>query len=263
MSEEPFDRQTGEVMSITASPTSTRGYLSPISALPSSSETAEVWGAMIKAMQEMTSAPRRTKKATITPKDGRSGYSYKYAPIEEIARVLKPPLINNGLWYQQGLVYRGQQPFIRTMTIHKSGQWTACDYPVFADADARRFAAAVTMASRRGLMLMYGITPEDDNEEIHEDTPAKIRELRTQPRHASAFSKSHAPDEMDRKGAAEPTWSDVTGEGWMAADRGLEPLRAFCARLTAAQKREIGKETYAAWVALAQLKDSERQPTEA
>jgi ERF superfamily len=254
MSEEPFDRQTGELMPITTSPTSSRGYLSPIAALPSSAETSAVWGAMIEA-QTRLSQPRRTKKATIIPRDGRPGYSYKYAPIEEIARVLAPALAKSCLWYQQGLIYRGQQPFIRTMVIHKSGQWTASDYPVFADADARRFAGAVTMACRRGLMLMFGLTPEDDNEEIHEETPAKIREPRTQPRHASAFSKSHAPDEIDGKASAEASWSDLIGEGWMAADRGSEALAAFCARLTASQKREIGKPTYFQWQALALKKD--------
>jgi len=246
-----FDPVTGEIRTLgeviaslpapKPAPPPSANLLATGGALVGSAYTHELWSAMIKAQSTMRN-PKRTKPVTITSRRTGESYTYKYAPIEKIVEALKPTLMANQLWYQQGLVYRAQgQPFIRTCVYHSSGQWTATDYPVFPDGDTwQAFDAAVTRASRRSLMLAFGITPEDDNEAVTNDARAAVRPARTHatkgPRYAGAFS-SASPD--DQQNAESPQWHDPVGEGWEAASRGVAALMAFAdgIKLTETQRR--------------------------
>src|SRR6266446_7481190 len=80
-------------------------------------------------------------------------FSYKYAPFEEVVRVIQKPFADNGLAWHQGLVTRGGDFYIRTMIRHAgTGEWIASDYPVVADkTGAQGFAAGTTYAKRYGL----------------------------------------------------------------------------------------------------------------
>ena len=143
----------------------------PPAIIPAASQPCnEVWTALAKA-QAAFESPQRTKEAKIKGTSRRSGqsyeYSYWYAPLEEIERVIKQPLAEQQLSRQQYLVYRGEQAFVRTIIGHSSGQWIASDYPVFASANdnpQQAFAGGVTYARRYGLSLALGLVPEDDDD---------------------------------------------------------------------------------------------------
>lgn len=129
--------------------------------------TQQVCGALAIA-QGTFKTPRRTKPATIegTTRDGRRySYKYMYAPLEELIEATKEGLAANGLARQQYLATRGDQPIIRTIIWHSSGEWIASDYPVFPTKEgAQGFASGVTYARRYGLSLALGLAPEDDDD---------------------------------------------------------------------------------------------------
>lgn len=135
---------------------------------------AQVCGALAVA-QGQFKAPRRTKEATI--KGSGYSYTYKYAPLEEIVEAVKDGLAANGLARHQYLATRGDQPIIRTIIWHSSGEWLASDYPIHPTKEgAQGFASGVTYARRYGLSLALGLAPEDDDDGALADTtdePAK------------------------------------------------------------------------------------------
>lgn len=155
-----YDRETGEIY-VEQEPRL------PVAALKmqplASLETTEVCAALAKAQGEFE-PPKRIKSATIIPREGRS-YSYSYAPLEEIIRVVQKPMAENGLSRQQYIVQRAGQWFVRTIIWHLSGQWISSDYPIFAEGmTAHKFASGCTYAKRQGLSLALGLAPEDDDD---------------------------------------------------------------------------------------------------
>lgn len=155
-----FDRDTGEIIPPEPYSPPAVAVMRPLA----SAETTEVCTALSKAQGEFE-APKRTKSATIRPRDGGQGYQYAYAPLEEIIRVVQKPMAAAGLSRQQYLVSRGNMWFVRTIIWHVSGQWISSDYPVFAEAmTAQKFASGVTYAKRQGLCLAVGLAPEDDDD---------------------------------------------------------------------------------------------------
>jgi hypothetical protein len=174
---EYHDGETGEVVE-TPRVSDTRVQRG---ALLSSPETAEVWGALVEA-QGKIEPPQRTKTAKVKGRT-KAGvdyeYEYKYAPLDEVLNKARGPLQEAGLGFQQYLASRGRQSVVRTVIFHKSGQWTAVDYPIFYDASkgAQGFASGVTYARRYGLTLALGIAPEDDDDaNVADSQPATISE---------------------------------------------------------------------------------------
>lgn len=144
-----------------------------------SMSTQQVCGALAIA-QGQFKAPRRTKEATVKGTTARGTpyeYTYKYAPLEELIEATKEGLAGNGLARQQYLATRGDQPIIRTIIWHSSGEWIASDYPIHPTKEgAQGFASGVTYARRYGLSLALGLAPEDDDDGALADTtdaPAK------------------------------------------------------------------------------------------
>ena len=127
-----------------------------------SPSTQQVCAALAIAQGQFR-APRRTKEATI--KGTGYSYTYKYAPLEEIVEAVKEGLAANGLARHQYLATRGDQPIIRTIIWHASGEWLASDYPIHPTKEgAQGFASGVTFARRYGLSLALGLAPEDDDD---------------------------------------------------------------------------------------------------
>jgi len=132
-----------------------------------SDSIAELAKALAGAQGKIES-PLRTKEAKIQG-ETRSGsafsYTYKYAPMEEVTRVIKEPLAECGLSWRQGVVADGDRIFIRTVIMHQSGEWFATDYPVHVSKPgAQGFAGGASYARRYGLTFALGIAAEDDDD---------------------------------------------------------------------------------------------------
>lgn len=125
--------------------------------------TREVCTALAMAQGQFR-APKRTKTATVKLQGG-GGYTFNYAPLEEIIDATKEGLAQNALARHQYLATRGDQPIIRTIIWHSSGEWIASDYPIHPSKEgAQGFASGVTFARRYGLCLALGLAPEDDDD---------------------------------------------------------------------------------------------------
>jgi hypothetical protein len=138
----------------------------PPIALPSaSSNTAQVCAALATAQAKFDN-PKRSKTATVKPRDGGQGYTFDYAPLEEVVKAIKDGLAENGLSRQQYL-FRGPDGvyWLRTVLWHSSGEWISGDYPViYSKESAQGFAGGVTYAKRQGLSLLLGLAAEDDDD---------------------------------------------------------------------------------------------------
>ena len=73
----------------------------------------ELATALIEAQKEMGSA----KKGSDNP-----FFKSKYADLSSIIEAIKEPLLNNDIAYVQTVEAEGNQNFLRTALIHKSGQ---------------------------------------------------------------------------------------------------------------------------------------------
>ena len=185
--------------------------------------------------------PKRTKSVTVKgrTKDGREfSYSYNYAPLDEILDCVKDPLAANGIARQQYISYRGNQPFLRTILWHISGEWMACDYPIYLKDDGQQgFAGGVTFARRYGLSLITGLAPEDDDDGNATDGNVAATSTR-QPRNAPRTSaKTRSPDPVkqpideDEVEGSEPTWLDQLDEKLSSEPNGTKWLKLLDAEV--------------------------------
>src|SRR5690242_13831620 len=90
-----------------------------------SPERAEIFAALCE-FQAKCEAPKRSKDVEVTGQTKAGApfkYKFKYAPLEEIHRVIKEPMAANGLGHRQFLASREGQWVMRTIITHKSGQW--------------------------------------------------------------------------------------------------------------------------------------------
>lgn len=134
--------------------------------LPSASpSTAQVCAALASAQGKFRN-PKRTKTATVRPRDGGAGYTFAYAPLEEVVDAVKDGLAENGLSRQQYLFRADDGMFwLKTVLWHSSGEWMSGDYPVmYSKESAQGFAGGVTYAKRNGLSLLLGLAAEDDDD---------------------------------------------------------------------------------------------------
>jgi len=165
-----FDTETGEIIeSARVDMPPTQLGVQPRMQPLASADVTDVCTALAKA-QGQIEAPKRTKEVKA------GSYSYSYAPLEEVIRVIQKPLAEHGLSRQQYLVSRTGQWFVRTIIWHVSGQWISSDYPIFVEQmTQQKFQSGVTYAKRQGLCLALGLAPEDDDDaNVADARPATI-----------------------------------------------------------------------------------------
>ena len=146
-------------------PSSQLTVIAPSIVPAASSATSQVCAALATAQGRFTN-PKRTKTATVRPRDGGAGYTFAYAPLEEVVDAVKSGLAENGLSRQQYLFRDDSGTYwLRTVLWHASGEWISGDYPViYAKDTAQGFAGGVTYAKRQGLSLLLGLAAEDDED---------------------------------------------------------------------------------------------------
>jgi len=129
----------------------------------------QAFNAAVSRFRAECPAILKTKEAAFATKaGGRAGY--KFAPLEEVTKVIDPPLSANGLSYRwdaqtiEGMIavtcfvfhVDGAQPRSSTFTCPISGSSLM--------SDAQAAAATVTFAKRQSLQMVLGITTDEDND---------------------------------------------------------------------------------------------------
>ena len=168
-------------------------------------------------------APKRTKTATVRPRDGGAGYTFSYAPLEEIIDAVKDALAEAGLARFQSLIHSPDGDYVRTVIWHASGEFLSGDYPVmYSKEGAQAYAGGVTYAKRNGLAMVLGLAPEDDDD-------ANVAEGNTATISAKTVHKPNPPAPNPMQDTSEDTGlSDVDLHDHAlaaAAEHGMERLR--------------------------------------
>jgi hypothetical protein len=101
----------------------------------------------------------RTKTAEI--KSEKANYKFRYAPLDEILRDIRPTMIEEGLALMQGV-----EGFnLVTTILHSSGEWIShsMDMP-HAYPSPRAFGSELSFRRRYSLTAVLGLAPEEDDD---------------------------------------------------------------------------------------------------
>jgi len=123
----------------------------------------------LSKFQEDAPEIRKSKTANIVSKRTGASFSYRYAPLEEISRGIRPMLRKHGLsyhWDIPGLAAGVMQ--VCCVLRHVEGHEERSTFPVPVDGGDRMSAAqangaALTYGKRQSLVAVLGLTTADDD----------------------------------------------------------------------------------------------------
>lgn len=167
-------------------------------------------------------------------------YKSKYADLAEVLNTVRPVFAKHGLSVTQFPSYADGLVSVRTVLMHKSGQWMAGDASAPASKlDAQGVGSAITYLRRYSLAAVAGVAQEDDdgnaavkpaNNVKPIDTKAQEEEARLNAHNAAvarnmesvqAIKQYIASDEI---GEAAKCWYELTEDDqralWVAPTKG-------------------------------------------
>lgn len=122
----------------------------------------------LSAFQEECPQIGRTAKAKFANRAG-TNHEYNYAPLDEVARVIRPILKRHGLSYTWDMEVQ-QAGFLKVTTTvrHVEGHFQSSSFVVPTETNAamsaqQKYGAATTYAQRRSLTAALGITTADED----------------------------------------------------------------------------------------------------
>lgn len=119
--------------------------------------------ALVAFQADMPSV-HKGQRATIPGKDGRSGYSYRYADLADVAAVAHPLLTKHGLSFTTQPRYVDGAGFVLVGVLrHQGGQRDEGMLPIMG-RDAQAIGSSITYARRYLLGCMTGIVTDDDED---------------------------------------------------------------------------------------------------
>lgn len=122
-----------------------------------SNEIAELATALSAAQGEFDAA---------TKDKSNPAFKSKYADLSSCIEAVRPHLAKHGLSVVQAMMATEKDVLLRTMLLHKSGQWLASYYPIVGEwAAPQKIGSAVTYARRYTLCALLQIAQEDDDAE--------------------------------------------------------------------------------------------------
>lgn len=122
--------------------------------------------ALAAAQAEMPEVPRR-HRAEIVSRSG-ARYSYSYAALEDITRVIQPVMRRHGLSYAWDVTQAEGALLVTCVLRHVDGHEVRAGFPVPVDTAARMSAAqqngaALTYGRRQSLIAVLGLTTADED----------------------------------------------------------------------------------------------------
>lgn len=170
--------------------------------MPCSSTVSHLAGALAKAQGAFPTIPRdRTVTVKMRDRDGRPGgtYTFTYAPLSTIREKTRPALADAELAIVQAIIAEptdggGVVEVLRTTLLHSSGEWLACDVPMFSgtgDNKAQAYNSGATYARRLGVTLLLCIAADEDDDGNggEQDRPTPDYERQEQQTYRGSFPK--------------------------------------------------------------------------
>lgn len=129
------------------------------------------WYSAMAEFQRRCPAIKKTAEATIQGRTGRMGYSYKFAPLDEILSTIQPVLGPLGLSVSWRSRVELKQVVVSCRISHTLGHHEESGeiaMPVMEGESganaAQRVGIAATYAKRYSLLGIIGMAPEDDDD---------------------------------------------------------------------------------------------------
>lgn len=114
----------------------------------------------------------------------------KYADLAEVLNTVRPVFAKHGLSVTQFPSYADGLVSVRTVLMHKSGQWMAGDASAPASKlDAQGVGSAITYLRRYSLAAVAGVAQEDDDGNAAVK-PANVKEMKPSKADEDAIRKA-------------------------------------------------------------------------
>ena len=122
--------------------------------------------AALAAFQAELPTVGKDAKATIPPKDGKSGYSYKYAGLGTVSEAVLPLLGKHGLSFSSKPTIADGRFVLAYALRHSSGEEDSGEYPLPdpTKVSAQGIGSAITYARRYCLLAVTGVSPDEDDD---------------------------------------------------------------------------------------------------
>ena len=133
--------------------------------------TRSMYDAIARFQSTCPSIPK-TKHVDYASRKG-ANVSYAYAPLEEIARVIREALFENGLGYTWDSETSERGVMACCTLRHRDGAKLSASFTAPVDSEARmsgpqRTAAALTYARRQSLVQVLGLTTADEDNDAQD-----------------------------------------------------------------------------------------------
>lgn len=163
--------------------------------------------ALAKFQGAMPTVPKN-KTATIPGKEGRSGYSYKYADLADVTAAAMPLLAANGLTFIC-IPEEGSRGFIlRGVLVHESGESVEGFLPLHGNQN-QEMGSSLTYLRRYLLGALTGIVTDEDEDGAAGNVADRTAKAPARQRQARQAPAGQAPQEpAGPPPAADDAWID-------------------------------------------------------
>lgn len=122
-----------------------------------SSEIGELASALASAQAELSPAAKNAQNPHL---------KNRYADIAAVYEAIRETLPKHGLSVSQIIMPHESKARVRTLLMHKSGQWLAseCLMPLDRNGGPQGMGSAITYARRYSLSAIVGVVSEDDDD---------------------------------------------------------------------------------------------------
>lgn len=121
-----------------------------------SESVSNLMAALVKAQSEFPPIPK-TKEVLVSSQKG--SYTFKYAPLEDTIRLVRPVLSKHGIGFTQGA--EGER--LITTVFHESGEWIEHSMPLPDIAYQQQYGAQLTYRRRFSFKSALGIETDEDD----------------------------------------------------------------------------------------------------
>jgi len=204
--------------------------------LSSSTTIAQLATALAAAQGEMEDAS----------KDRRNDhFGSRYADLASVVQAVRAPLSKHGIAFVQPAEWREGRLTVRTVLVHKSGEWMASELSAKPQQDTPQgIGSTITYLRRYSLMSMTGIAPDDDDGEAGEGRGGAAKRPTKEEREAAKRQQEQA--DAQRRAAHDGAWAKEQA-GFFAQLKTLgvdyeREVKPFCEHLQRPKPSEMTSE---------------------
>lgn len=150
-----------------------------------SAEIGEIASALASAQAELSPAAKNAQNPHL---------KNRYADIAAVYEAIRETLPKHGLSVSQIIMPHESKARVRTLLMHKSGQWLAseCLMPLDRNGGPQGMGSAITYARRYSLSAIVGVVSEDDDD-AEAAQPRRQQQAQPQQRREAAQPRRPEP----------------------------------------------------------------------